>query len=72
MPMVRIRLRPLSGLGCTEGDTPLSSLRRAHHFPCGDLIRLEDLVDTGEIVIREFSDGHGHVGQIYFLGGVNE
>ena len=30
---------------------------------------LEDLVDAGEIVMRE---NKGHVGQIYFLGGVNE
>ena len=30
---------------------------------------LEDLVDAGEIVMREKK---GHVGQIYFLGGVNE
>ena len=30
---------------------------------------LEDLVDAGEIVVREMK---GHVGQIYFLGGVSE
>ena len=30
---------------------------------------LEDLVDAGEIVVREMK---GHLGQIYFLGGVNE
>ena len=30
---------------------------------------LEDLIDAGEIVRRE---NIGHVGQVYFLGGVNE
>ena len=28
---------------------------------------LEDLIDAGEIVRREFSDGHGHDGITYSL-----
>ena len=32
---------------------------------------LEDLVDAGEIVVREFSDGHGHSGTVYLLASLN-
>ena len=32
---------------------------------------LEDLVDAGEIVIREFSDGRGHGGTVYSLASFN-
>ena len=32
---------------------------------------LEDLVDAGEIVVREFSDGHGHGGTAYSLASFN-